>query len=80
MTWAAINQAALALLGLAGTYASLHQDNGIRRWGPILGLASQPFWFASAIPQGQWGMVLLCCTYTTVYLRAVCAQLHNSNS
>ena len=80
MSWATLNQVALALIGLTATYLAMHKHVALRRWAPHVGLAGQPFWFASAIPQGQWGMVLLCCAYTSIYARAVYAQLRNSNS
>lgn len=35
-----------------------------RRWGYILGLMSQPFWFVETIQYQQWGMLLLSCWYT----------------
>lgn len=34
-----------------------------RRWGYVLGLCGQPFWFYTAISNQQWGIVLLCCFY-----------------
>lgn len=35
-----------------------------RRWGYILGLCSQPFWFYSAYQAEQWGILCLCLWYT----------------
>jgi|SRR6185437_2304534 len=30
-----------------------------RRWGYILGLCSQPFWFYMSYKQGEWGVLIL---------------------
>lgn len=35
-----------------------------RRWGFVLGLCGQPFWFYSAITKQQWAIVALCVWYT----------------
>lgn len=67
MSWSAANQFALAVFGLAGTYLALHSRADLRRLAPIVGLAGQPFWLLSAVPSGQWGMVLLCAVYTGLY-------------
>jgi hypothetical protein len=42
-----------------------------RRWGYILGLLGQPFWFYSAINASQWGIVALCCFYTYSWAQGV---------
>lgn len=33
------------------------------RWGFVMGLLSQPFWFWSAYQAEQWGIFLVCCWY-----------------
>lgn len=35
-----------------------------KRWGYILGLCSQPFWFYTTITHGQYGIALLSLWYT----------------
>jgi hypothetical protein len=35
-----------------------------RRWGYILGLASQGFWFYSSIKHEQWGIAVMSVFYT----------------
>lgn len=35
-----------------------------KRWGYILGMCGQPFWFYSAWNNEQWGIFLLSCFYT----------------
>lgn len=35
-----------------------------RRWGYILGLCGQPFWFWTLIATEQWGILALCVWYT----------------
>lgn len=37
------------------------------RWGFVVGLLSQPFWFTSAILNKQWGIVAINCVYLVVW-------------
>ena len=34
-----------------------------KRWGYILGMCSQPFWFYTSISKGQWGIAVLSLWY-----------------
>lgn len=36
----------------------------IRKWGFVLGLLGQPFWFYTAFTSEQWGVLLMCLFYT----------------
>ena len=51
-----IEQIAIALFGVTAVFLS--QDNRplVRKWAPILGLCSQPFWFYATFKAGQWGI------------------------
>lgn len=62
-------QIPLAVFSLAATACFNSSNAGVRRWGPLLGLAAQPFWFYAAIVADQWGMVLLSVVYTLLYVR-----------
>lgn len=40
------------------------KNRNISKWGCILGMCSEPFWFYATIKNFQWGMFLLTCFYT----------------
>src|ERR1700749_3671739 len=42
-----------------------------RRWGYILGLCAQPFWFYMSIKKGDWGVLLLSCLYAYSWAQGV---------
>jgi hypothetical protein len=48
---------------LTGVPALWLLNNGYK-WGSVIGLVGQVFWFAMAIRNHQWGVLLLCCLYT----------------
>lgn len=52
---------AFALLNLGGKWT---------RWGAVVGLIAQPFWFA-ALQHGQWGMFLLTLWLTACYIAGI---------
>ena len=66
-----MTQLLIAIFGLTAMSLALSQSARHRKWAPVWGLASQPFWFAATIPTGQYGMVALCVAYTLVYVRGV---------
>lgn len=41
--------------------------------GCIVGLCSQPFWFAATWRARQWGMFLVACIQTALWLRGIVA-------
>jgi hypothetical protein len=67
-------QTALAVFGLTSLWFAMGNNPRLRKWAPIVGLASQPFWFMATIPTQQWGMVALCCAYTVAYARGAYVQ------
>lgn len=42
-----------------------------KKWGFVLGLLSQPFWFMTTIPSKQWGLVALSCLYTFSWCQGI---------
>ena len=42
-----------------------------KRWGYILGLCTQPFWFWTAIENRQWGVLILSIWYTYSWLQGI---------
>ena len=65
-----MTQILIALFGLTAMFCAMGNNARLRKWAPIIGLCAQPFWFMATIPSGQYGMVLLCCAYTAIYLNA----------
>jgi hypothetical protein len=41
------------------------------RWGFVMGLAVQPFWYFTAINHGQWGLVAASIVYTYGWVMGV---------
>ncbi len=41
------------------------------RWGYIIGLISQPFWFYNSYINEQWGILLMSCFYTYSWSQGV---------
>ncbi|WP_211314808.1 hypothetical protein [Thioalbus denitrificans] len=41
------------------------------RWGYLVGLVGQPFWFAAAVQSGQWGLFLITCWFTYAWGQGV---------
>lgn len=64
-------QIPLAVFSLLATWCFTSKDARVKKWGPLFGLAAQPFWFYAAFAAGQWGMALLSVVYTSLYLRGV---------
>lgn len=56
-----IAQVAIFLLGPT---AVILANTKRRRWAPIVGLASQPFWFWTTIANHQWPVLATCFIYT----------------
>lgn len=42
-----------------------------KRWGYIIGLCSQPFWFYSTIATEQWGIFVLAIWYTYCWIQGI---------
>ena len=53
----------LALMGLSALLLALLRN----RWGPVLGLLSQPLWFAVGWRSGNWSICFLCFGYAAVW-------------
>ena len=61
--WDLISQIAIAVLGLASIFLVAKKI----KWGFVLGLATQPFWFITSYLNGQWGVFVLSIGYTFVW-------------
>lgn len=58
-----IIQAIIFVFGTSAIYLVGRKEHW-RRWGFILGLAGQPFWFYTFFTAEQWGMLCMCLMYT----------------
>lgn len=54
------------LSAIAGGLVAQKRDS-IRRWGYIVGLASEPFWFWASISTEQWGVFGGCVVWTVIW-------------
>lgn len=59
-----ISQSAIALTGVLAIWLTQQNNENLKRYACIFGLAGQPFWFYSAYSSGQWGVILLCVFYS----------------
>lgn len=59
-----IVQIGLFLFGAGAVLVVGMKKHRFRRWGYVLGLCGQPFWFYLAIDGKAWGVFLLVCIYT----------------
>lgn len=57
-------QLAIALTGMVAIWITQQPNQSWHKYAPILGLASQPFWFYATYAAEQWGMFVLCFGYT----------------
>lgn len=58
------DQIGIALFGVTAIFLTNLTDPLWRRWAPVFGMCSQPFWFWTSIIHEQWGMFFLVCLYT----------------
>lgn len=64
-----ITQVLLAVLSISAiALTQLTTDERWTRWAPILGLASQPFWFAAGWEAKQYGNLVVASAVTIVWL------------
>ena len=64
-------QFGIGVPGLAAIYLTQQPRADLRRYACILGMLSQPFWFLTTIPNGQWGVVALNVVYTFLWGRSI---------
>ncbi len=66
-----IIQIAISLLGIPAIYLSQALQHNTRRWGSVLGVVSQPFWFALAYFTGAWGIGFMSIFYSAAWLKGL---------
>ena len=55
----------------SGAVFLLNLNNRWSRWGAIIGLLSEPFWFLSAYASNSWGIFAVSFIYTFSYICGV---------
>lgn len=58
--WDLISQVAIVILGTSSIILLAKKN----KWGFVLGLAAQPFWYITAFVNQQWGVFLVSFVYT----------------
>jgi len=66
-----MEQLGIAMFGITAVWLSQDKSERYRKWAPLFGLLSQPFWFYTAWINQQWGVFLLSVVYTVCWLRGV---------
>ena len=64
-----VDQLCIGLFGVTAIYLSQDLRLPYQRWACVFGLVGQVFWFDTMIRAKQWGVVVLCCFYTALWLR-----------
>lgn len=64
-----IPQIAIFVLCLGAMFLTNDNRAGWRRWAPVLGLASEPFWFWTTWQHQQWGIFASAFFYTAAWAR-----------
>jgi hypothetical protein len=66
----AVSQIMIFILGAGGIYL-LSRNDRWSKWGPVIALASEPFWFYTAIADKSWGVFAVSFVYTVFYALGV---------
>lgn len=66
-----ISQVGIAIFGAAAVFLANEKRESRRKWASILGMAGQPFWFAEAYSNQQWGVLALTVLYTWFWWRGI---------
>lgn len=64
-----IEQLGITFFSLIAVALSQARAGALRRWAPIFGLASQPFWFYTAYVNELWGIFTISFVYTLIWCR-----------
>ena len=62
-----IEQLAIAVFGVTAVFLSQDGRASWRRWAPVFGLLSQPFWFYATWRAEQWGVFVLSLLYAAAW-------------
>jgi hypothetical protein len=62
-----IDQAVIAVFGVAAVWLSQDSREKFRRWAPVCGLISQSAWLYASYTAQQWGVLALTVLYTVAW-------------
>jgi hypothetical protein len=54
----------IGIVGGSAIFLAMDHRQHVRKWGPVLGLITQPFWFWMTWSNELWGVFALCPLYT----------------
>lgn len=57
-------QVFIVVFGATGVFLVSTKKRKTKRWGFLLGLLNQPFWWITTIRHKQWGILILCIWHT----------------
>lgn len=63
-----IIQIILSVLSLSSLFCITRESITVRKYAPIFGLLSQPFWIYATFKASQFGMFLLSFIYTIIWV------------
>jgi nicotinamide riboside transporter PnuC len=66
-SWDMISQVAIFFLGFTSIVLVARKN----KWGFVLGLAAQPFWFITSYANGQWGIFLVSFLYAASWIYGI---------
>lgn len=69
MLW--VPQVFIAVFGVGAIWLVGCTTPKVRRWGYVLGLAAQPFWFWTTVAHKQYGITALCLFYGVSWARGL---------
>lgn len=64
-----ISQVGIFIFGMAAIVLVNDPRPSVRRWGPVCGLAAQPFWFQATYAAEQWGIFACSFVYAASWAR-----------
>lgn len=65
-----ICQIFIPIVSAAGVFFVTRKDES-RKWGFVLGLATQPFWFYTTLHNRQYGLFILSLFYTVQWIKGI---------
>jgi hypothetical protein len=64
-----ISQIAIPCMSLPAMWLANDHRPEVRKWGCVLGMLSEPFWFYTTIVNHQWGIFFAAFFYTYAWVR-----------
>jgi hypothetical protein len=69
--WDAVAQCVIAISGVVGLYGALHWKGKGHIAAVVVALCGQPMWLSVTFGNAQYGMFVLSCVYTGIWLQAL---------